>query len=64
MIFNEILQQVLEQAQGIKPFNYDNVCREKNDLKKQHSLLQLKLKALTMEKKDVNLWWDAMHDIV
>ncbi len=64
MAFNEILQQVLKQAQGIKPFNYDNVFKEKNELKKQHSLFQIKLNALIMKKKDVDLWWDVVQDIV
>jgi hypothetical protein len=27
-------------------------------------LLQVKLKALTMEEKDGDLWWDVVHDIV
>ncbi len=58
------MQQVLKQAKGIKPFNYDNVFRENNELKKQHSLLKVKLKALTMEEKDADLWWDAVQDIV
>jgi hypothetical protein len=39
MVFNEKLQKLLEKAQGIKPFNYNNVFREKNKLKKQHILL-------------------------
>ncbi len=65
MAFNERLEKVLEEAQGIKPFNYDNVFRENNELKKQqHSLLHVKLKALITEKKDVDLWWDALQDIV
>jgi hypothetical protein len=59
-VVNERLQQVLKQAKGIKPFNFDNVIRENNELKKQHSLLKVKLKALTMEEKDANLWWDAL----
>jgi len=63
-VVNERLQQVLKQAKGIKPFNYDNVFRENNELEKQHSLLKVKLKALTMEEKDVDLWWDAVQDIV
>jgi hypothetical protein len=54
----------LEQAQGIKPFNYDIIFKENNELKKQHSLLQVKLKALTMENKDVDIWWDVMQDII
>jgi hypothetical protein len=54
------LHQVLKHAKGIKPFNYDNVFRENNELKKQDNLLKVKLKALTMEEKDVDLWWDAL----
>jgi hypothetical protein len=41
----------LEHAQRIKPFNYDNAFRENNELKKQHSLLQVKLKAFDYGKK-------------
>jgi len=59
-VVNEGLQQVLEQAKGIKPFNYDNVFKENNELKKQHSFLKIKLKALTMEERDVDLWWDVV----
>jgi hypothetical protein len=33
-IVNERLQQILEYAQGIKPFNYDNVFRENNEFKR------------------------------
>jgi hypothetical protein len=54
----------LEYAKGIKPFNYDNVFRKNNELKKQHSLLKVKFKALIMEKKDADLWWDVVQDIV
>ncbi len=64
MVVNERLQQVLEQAKGIKPFNYDNVFRKNNELKKQHSLLKVKLKALIMEEKDVDLWQDVVQGIV
>ncbi len=63
-VVNERLHQVLKHAKGIKPFNYDNVFRENNELKKQDNLLKVKLKALTMEEKDVDLWWDALQDIV
>jgi hypothetical protein len=63
MVFNEKLQTFLEEAHGIKPFNYDSVFKEKNELKKQYILLQVKLKALTMEEKDANMWWDGMQDI-
>jgi hypothetical protein len=41
----------LEEAQGVKPFNYDNVFRENSEFKKQHTLLQVKFKPLLMEKK-------------
>jgi hypothetical protein len=34
MVLNERLQQVLEQAQGIKLFNYDNVFKENNEFQK------------------------------
>ncbi len=54
----------MEQAQGIKPFKYDNVFRKNNELKKNHGLFQVKLKAMIMEKKDVYLWWDVMQDII
>jgi hypothetical protein len=58
------LQIFLEEAQGIKPLNYDSVLKEKNEFRKQHNLLEVKLNALTMEEKDANLWWDAVHNIV
>jgi len=38
MAFNEKLLKFLKEAQGIKPFNYDNVFKENNELKKQHIL--------------------------
>jgi hypothetical protein len=34
MAFNEKLHKLLEEAQGIKPFNYDNVFGKNNELKK------------------------------
>ncbi len=64
MAFNEKLQKLQKEAQGIKPFNYDNVLRAKNELKKQHTLLEVKFKALTMEEEDANLWWDEVQYIV
>ncbi len=64
MAFNEKLQKLLKEAQGIKPFNYDNVFRENNELNKQNTLLQVKLKALTMEENDVDLWWDVVQSII
>ncbi len=30
MAFNKRLEKVLKEAQGIKPFNYDNVFKKKN----------------------------------
>jgi hypothetical protein len=33
-----------------------NVFRENNEFKKKHVLLQVKLKALSMEEKDAYLW--------
>ncbi len=59
-VVNERLQQVLEQAKRIKPFDYDNVFKENNEHKKQHNLFKEKLKALNMKEKDVDLWWDVM----
>lgn len=64
MAFNEKLQKVLKEAQGIKPFNYDNVFTKNNELKKEHNFLRVKFKALIMEEKDVDMWWDALQDIV
>ncbi len=61
MAFNEKLQKLLEDAQGIKLFNYDNVLKSNNEFKKQHTLLKVKLKALTMEENDANLWWDEVQ---
>jgi hypothetical protein len=40
--------------------NYDNVFRENNEFKRQNILLKAKLKALSMEEKDANLWWDVV----
>lgn len=38
--------------------------KKNNELNKHHTLLQVKLKALTMEEKDGDLWWDAMQNVV
>ncbi len=35
MVINKKLEHVLEHTKGIKPFNYDNVFRDNNELKKQ-----------------------------
>ncbi len=36
---------------------------ENSEFKKQNTLLQVKLKTLLMEGKDVDLWWNAIQDI-
>ncbi len=51
-------------AQTVKPFNYDIIFKENGEFKKQNILLQVKLKALSMEEKDVDLWWDAVQKII
>ncbi len=38
--------------------------RENSEIKKQNTLLQVKFKALLMEEKDADLWWDVIQDIV
>ncbi len=62
--FNEKLQKLLKETQKVKPFNYDSVFREQNEFKKHNILFQVKFKALSMEEKNANLWWDAIQDIV
>jgi hypothetical protein len=57
------LQKLIEEIKKVKPFNYDSVFRENNEFKKQYTLLQVKLKALSMEKKYANLWWDVVQNI-
>jgi hypothetical protein len=64
MAFNEKLHELLEETRRVKPFNYESVFIENNEFKKQNTLLQVKLKALSMQEKNANLWWDAIHDIV
>ncbi len=63
MAFNEKLNKLLEEIQKKKCFNYDIVFREKNEFGKQNTLSQVKFKALLMEEKDANLWWDVVQDI-
>ncbi len=60
MVLNEKLNKFLEETQKKKPFNYDIVFGENSELQKQNTLLQVKFKALSMEEKDVDLWWDAI----
>jgi len=33
---------------------------ENSEIKKQNTLLQVKFKALLMEEKDADLWWDKI----
>lgn len=54
----------MKETQRVKPFNYDNVFIENNEYKKHNTLFQVIFKALSMEEKDVNLWWDVVQDIV
>ncbi len=60
MAFNEKLNNLLEEIQKKKPFNYDIVFGKNSEFKKQNTLFQVKLKALFMEEKDVDLWWDVV----
>jgi hypothetical protein len=64
MAFNEKLNKLLEETQKNKPFNYDIVFGENNEFRKHNTLLQVKFKALSMEEKVVDLWWDAIQNIV
>jgi hypothetical protein len=58
------LNKLLEETQKTNPFNYDIAFTEKNEFKKHNILLQVKFKALSMEEKNVNVWWDVVKDIV
>jgi hypothetical protein len=62
--FIEKLSKLLEETHTKKPFNYDIVFGKNNELWKQNTLLQVKFKALSMEEKDVDLWWDVVQDII
>jgi hypothetical protein len=64
MAFNEKLNKLLEKTQKKKPFNYDIVFIENNEFKKHNILFQVKLKALSIEEKDADFWWDVVQDIV
>ncbi len=64
MTFNEELNKPLKETKKEKIFKYDNIFIENDEFKKHNILLQVKLKALSMEEKDVDLWWDAVQDIV
>jgi hypothetical protein len=52
------LNKLLKENQKKNPFNYDIVFTENNEFKKHNTLLHVKFKALSMEEKDVDLWWD------
>jgi hypothetical protein len=58
--FNEKLHKLLEETKKVKPFNFDSVFIENNEFKKKNILRKIKLKALLMEEKDVDLWWDVI----
>jgi hypothetical protein len=64
MTFNEKLNKLLKETKKEKIFNYDSIFIENDEFKKHNILLQVKLKALSMEEKDVDLWWDAVQNIV
>ncbi len=53
MAFNQKLNKLLEETQNKKPFNYDIVITKNSEFNKNNTLLQVKLKALLMEEKDV-----------
>ncbi len=64
MAFNENLNKLLHETQKKKPFNYDIVFTKNSEFNKQNILLQVKFKALSMEEKYANLWWDVVQDII
>ncbi len=64
MAFNEKLNKLLEETRRVKPFNYDNVFTKNNEFKKYNILLEVKLESLLMEEIYVDLWWDAIQDII
>ncbi len=64
MVFNEKLNKLLKEIQQKKPFNYNIVFGKNSEFKKHNTLLQIKLKALLMEEKDADLWWDVAHNII
>jgi uncharacterized protein YdgA (DUF945 family) len=64
MAFNEKSNKLLKKTKGKKPFNYNTVFGDNGEFRKQNTLFQIKLKALLMEEKNVDLWWDEVQDIV
>ncbi len=64
MAFNEKLNKILEELRRKKPFDYDIIFTKNSKFKKQNILFQVKLKALLMEEKNVDLWWDVVQDII
>jgi hypothetical protein len=63
MAFNEKLQKSLKETMRVKPFNCDSVFTKNSEFKKHNTLLQVKFKALSMEEKDEDMWWDAIYNI-
>ncbi len=53
------ISTIVKVTQKKKPYNYDIVFGENSEFKKQNTLLQVKLKAILMEEKDADLWWDS-----
>ncbi len=64
MAFYEKLNKLPKKTWKKKPFNYDIVLGKNSEFKKYNTLLQVKLKALFMEEKDANLWWDGIQGLV
>ncbi len=64
LVFNEKLNKLLKEIQQKKPFNHNIVFGKNSEFKKQNTLLQVKLKAPSMEEKDANFWWDVVHNII
>jgi hypothetical protein len=54
------LHKLLKETYKVKPFNYDIFFRKNSDFEKHNTLLQVKFKALSMEAKNADLWWDAI----
>ncbi len=64
MAIDEKLKKLLEETQKKNPFNYDIVFGKNSEFRKHNTLFQEKLKTLSMEEKDADLWWDVVLDIV
>jgi hypothetical protein len=64
MAFNEKLNNSFEGNSKEKTFQLSCFLHRKCKFKKHNTLLHINLKALSMEEKDVDLWWDVVQDIV